>query len=379
MKKYFVLALVVMAFVVAPVMADVALSGEFDYSGTWNVGDKEYDGETDKMELDFKAMVDDYNTVKFELEDDQSPSDDNVRDEPLTLNYVTLATDWGKYFGFAESGFGLMTTVGIDSKGYKEVVDFTNYNLEYSDSIWLTGAPFYEVAFDVMGMVKPYYTANFDNMTGNGTEFVLGATVDFAPIAAEVYYGSTGKIVDAADPTEQYTDSVIGLEAVYSGEVSDGVELTTGGHFVMDKSDYDEFDMFYGFGAAVDAYGATVGMSFNGTIWGSDKADAFDDPNYAFKSLGVEAEYAVLEWMGVNAGALFAFGDYAELECNDESFLGAEFGVTMAPGAVKYGLGYIVTSEDAVDASGDSCYSTAYAASDFPLNGGIYFLANVNF
>lgn len=371
MKKYFVLALVVMAFVVAPVMADVAISGEFDYSGTWNTADKEYDGEADKVELDFKAMVDDYNTVKIELEDDQDAlsGDDKIRDEALTLNYVTLATDWGKYFGFAEDGFGLMTTVGINSVGYKEVVDFTNYNLEYSDSIWLAGEPFYEVAFDVMGMVKPYYTAIMDNMSGNGAEFVLGATFDIAPVAGEVYYGSTGK---TADPT--VTDAVIGLEAVYNGEVSDGVELTAGGHFVMDKSALDEFDMNYGFGAAVAAYGATVGMSLNGTIYGSDYADANDDPNYALKMLGVEADYAVLEWMGVNAGMLFAMGDYAELECGDESFLGAEFGVTMAPGAVKYGLGYIVTSEDNLGA-----YSSAYAASDFPANGGIYFLANVNF
>ncbi len=373
MKKYFVLALALMAFAVAPVMADVALSGEFDYSGTWNVGDKAYDGETDKMELDFKAAVDDYNTVKFELEDDQDPGDDNVRDEPLTLNYVTLVTDWGKYFGFAESGFGMSTTVGIDSKGYKEVVDFTNYNLEYSDSIWLTGAPFYEVAFDIMGMVKPYYTANFDNMGGNGAEYILGATVDFAPIAAEVYFGSAGKAGAGV------TDAVIGLEAVYNGEVADGVELTAGGHFVMDKSAYDEFDMNYGFGAAVAAYGATVGMSLNGTFLGSDAADAAGDPSYALKMLGVEAEYAVLEWMGVNAGALFAMGDYATDKCGDESFLGAEFGIYMKPGAAKYGLGYIVTSEDAVDSKGKSCYSSAYAASDFPLNGGIYFLANVNF
>ena len=39
MKKYFVLALALMAFAVAPVMADVALSGEYNYSAAYNTGD----------------------------------------------------------------------------------------------------------------------------------------------------------------------------------------------------------------------------------------------------------------------------------------------------------------------------------------------------
>jgi hypothetical protein len=125
MKKYFVLALALIAFAVAPVMADVAISGEFDYSGVWNTSDEEYAGEVDKMEFDVKAAVDEFNTLKFELEDDQKGPDDNIRDEPLTLNYVHLITDWGKYFGI--EGFGIMSTVGIDDFGYRETVDFTGY------------------------------------------------------------------------------------------------------------------------------------------------------------------------------------------------------------------------------------------------------------
>ncbi len=39
MKKYFVLALALMAFAVAPVMADVALSGEYNYSAAWDTSD----------------------------------------------------------------------------------------------------------------------------------------------------------------------------------------------------------------------------------------------------------------------------------------------------------------------------------------------------
>ncbi len=392
MKKYFVLALALIAFAVAPVMADVAISGEFDYSGVWNTSDKEYAGETDKMELDFKSVVDDYNTVKFELEDDQAGTDDNIRDEPLTLNYVTLATDWGKYFGFAENGFGFVSTVGIDDPGYKETVDFTGYELEYSDAAWLGGAPYFSLDFDIMGMVKPYYTMSFDTYGkdsdaygGDGAKWIMGAVVEFAPVTAEVYYMSAGELSYTDDNDVTYytnidgddaLNSLFGVELLYSGEVSDGVELTVGGYVNSVYTLYDERDTTWGFGAGVGAYGATVNVSMNGTLLGSDHADALDDASYALSQFGVDGSYDILEWLGVNAGMLFAVGDYAEMETDDESFLGAEFGVTIMPGAVKYGLGYIVATANEAE---DGNFYSSIMAEDVPVNGGIYFIAQVNY
>ena len=405
MKKYFVLALVVMAFVVAPVMADVAISGEFDYSGVWNLGDKEYAGETDKMELDFAANVDDYNTLKFELEDDQAGTDDNIRDEPLTLNYVKLITDWGKYFGFAESGFGFMSTVGIDDMGYKETVDFTGYELEYSNSAWLGGAPTLYLDFDIMGIVKPYYAMHMDTFgagttaSSDGADWLLGAVIDVAPVTAEVYYMSTGDIT--TEDGKENLNRLIGAEAVYSGEVSDGVELTAGGYFkntysygsfysfieeaalalgeteanaaiAAQAAMFDESWSMYGFAAGVSAYGATVNVSMSGMMFGSDMSDVIDG-SYALSMVGLDGSYDILDWMSVNAGMLLAMGDYADDFTGEESFVGAEFGVCVKPGNVNYGLGYIVTSED----SNGSYWSIQ--AEDVPANGGLYFIAQVNY
>jgi hypothetical protein len=377
MKKYFVLALALIAFAVAPVMADVAISGEFDYSGVWNAGDKEYAGEVDKMEFDVKAAVDEFNTLKFELEDDQADGiDDNIRDQPLTLNYVHLITDWGKYFGI--EGFGIMSTVGIDDFGYKETVDFTGYELEYSDSAWLGGAPSVVLDFDIMGIVKPYYAMHMDTFgegttsSSNGAAWIMGAVVDVAPVTAEVYFMSNGDLTTVDG--KQELNKMFGLEALYSGEVADGVELTAGASMYMQYTEYDEYDTMYGAAVGVGAYGATLNLGVKGGFLGSDAADAADDPSYALSMFSVDGSYDILDWLGVNAGMLFALGDYADyLTDSGETFLGAEFGVTVMPGKVKYGMGYIVTSEDA-----EGEYWSVMAE-DIPANGGLYFIAQVNY
>ncbi len=62
-------------------------------------------GDTDKLELDLAATLDDYNTFKLELEeagDDQAEEVD-VLDEALAINYAKVITDW-EILRFAESG-----------------------------------------------------------------------------------------------------------------------------------------------------------------------------------------------------------------------------------------------------------------------------------
>jgi hypothetical protein len=328
------------------------------------------------MEFDVKAAVDEFNTLKFELEDDQKGVDDNIRDEPLTLNYVHLITDWGKYFGI--EGFGIMSTVGIDDFGYKETVDFTGINLEYSDAVWLGGAPSLVLDFDVMGIVKPYYAMHLDTFgagttaSSNGASWIMGAVVDVAPVTAEVYFASVGDLTTAKG--KQELNKTFGAEAVYTGEVADGVELTAGGYVNMVYTLLEEYNTGWGFGAGVSAYGATLNVSMAGMFLGSDASKAMDDPSYALAKFGVDGEYAILDWMGVNAAMLMYLGDYADAATvSGETFIGAEFGVTVMPGKVKYGMGYIVTSEDA-----EGEYSSVMAE-DIPMNGGIYFIGQINY
>ena len=403
MKKYFVLALALMAFAVAPVMADVALSGEYSYSAMWNTGDSKFAGTVDKMELDVKATLDDYNTFKFEIEDDDKSSDiTGVND--LSITYAKVITDWGKYFGFAETGFGMTTTTGQFDVETKETADFTGYGLEYGYAdLGDNAAIMFD--FDVMGMVDVYYGMGFntyvagDAAPDGGKGFLFGAQASIDPVTAEVYYKMTG--------TDPAVGDTFGLEAAYSGEVTDGVVLNVAGHMQMVKSGFsgdspygdayddavaavilaggtapDEFNTQYGLGIGAEAYGATVNASFTGMFLGSDAADAADG-SYFLSMLGIDAEYSILEWLSVNAGFLMNMGDYAADFVNDEAFSGAEFGVAIMPGAVTYQFGYVIANEDAGNYINLQSDAMAPAAAAVPAKaggpGGIYFIVDLDY
>ncbi len=393
MKKYFVLALALIAFAVAPVMADVAISGEYDMSGVWNAGDKQYAGTTDKMELDIKAALDDFNTFKYELEDDKTETANktSILDEPLTINYVEVITDWGKYFGFADKGFNVVTTVGMDDFGYAELVDFTGYELEYSDFAFLGKGDAVKFDFDIMGIVKPYYAMHLDTFgegttdSSNGASWIIGSVVDLAsvaPVSFDVYYMSAGDLT--TNDGKQELNKMFGFEVLYSGEVADGVELTAGGFVNMAYTEYDEFDTTWGAAVAGSAYNATVSLGMRGYFLGSDAADVADG-SYGLSLLSVEAGYDVIEWLGLEGGMLFALGDYATDAVADETFLGAEFGVYVKPGkGAKYSFGYVTVNEDAIFKGEDVAYSsvtgditkTPNALTD---KGGLYFKVNVDY
>ena len=401
MKKYFVLALALMAFAVAPVMADVALSGEFNYSASYNTDDSIVTESVDKMELDFAATLDDYNTFKLELEDDGKDYDGSAKasiiDEALTVNYAKVMTDWGKYFGFAESGFGVESTVGVFDAETKETADFTGYNFEYGYTDLGTNNTFM-FDFDIAdGMVKPYYAQKFDTYTSNKA-FLIGSVVEVAPVTAELYYQMEGETDGIGN--------IFGFEAAYSGEVSDGVVLNVAGNVMMAKGAHagqagalvdgfdaaveayeeingagswtfggvegnDEMNTSYGFGIGAEAYGAVINTSFWGAFLGSDSADIADG-SYALSQLGIDAEYSILEWLGVNAGMLFNLGDFKDDFAGEEAFAGAEFGVSIMPGAVTYQLGFVAANDDAGNYS-------ELQANGFSGKGGLYFVVDLDY
>ena len=66
MKKYFVLALVLAAFVVAPVMADVTLSGAFRIGALWDISEGNYLARLDRTRLYINSNIDDFS--KFVME-----------------------------------------------------------------------------------------------------------------------------------------------------------------------------------------------------------------------------------------------------------------------------------------------------------------------
>jgi hypothetical protein len=341
MKKYFLFALALMVFAIAPIMADATVSGAYRYGGIWDFSEEEYDGGISRYRLVFKSKIDDFNYFESRASGTGSP---------IKTDYLYLKTDWGKYFGFADMGFGLTSTIGqnevFDTNG---VIGFTIYDVG-AGGLEITGTPAMKLNMDVMGIVKPYFVTSmeaFDATQGvDKVAYLLGANIDFAPVAAEVYFGQVG--VDKAG-------KLFGVDALFSSEVADGIDLSVGGAFEMESDAADEWAWGYVFGVGVGAYGAQVDVAIGG---------AKDDE---FQSLDASVKYDILSWMGVQAGMRMAFGDKKEFLHNDEGFLGAEFGVYVKPGKSTYGLGYIIANKDAFATVGGDDYG--YGAHDGPIGG----------
>jgi len=375
MKKYFVLALALVVFAVAPAFSQAKVSGEFRYGGYWDTDAEAYTGSIDRTRFNVDAAIDDYNKIHTQLR-----GEDGDKISAFNLYRVHVMTDWSKYFGFADMGFGLVTSFGQYAYGTNDALSYTIYD-DGGTGFELSRRAAMKVDMDIMGIVKPYFATTmqgFDDTTVSTTnqgkdvsEFVVGAGVDFAPVWAEVYYMQNGH-KDGTAPAKwegwgDFTGQIFGLEAEYSGEVADGIALKVGAVLEMINAEALDGEWKYGYmvGAGVGAYGAQLDLAIGGM------------KDYEFGTLDVSATYDILEFLGVQGGMRMAFGDYAKDLTNDESFLGAEFGLYVKPGKVKYGLGYIIANEDAASYVAHDAFAVKDSASTG--KGGVYFTAATKF
>ena len=386
----------------APMFAEVSIGGEFDYymvNGFTKVDDpaEKDEGHSfvdnwDKGEVDFKATVGDYSTVKIELEEDGewNKGDGTYPKGTPSFNYFRVVTDWGKFFGL--DGIGITTDIGLNSWETFDNVDFTGFNYENADSsLWIedpaTSKDFgakISLSF-VDGLVQPYFAWTFDTVTykdgweeegvvmgDKNFEFLVGSGFDFnamgLPLWLEAYYFDT----DMEDI------NMFGVEAMYDLAIGD-MNFKLGGYYA-NATNGDDRGSAWGFGVGFEAFGAAINVSTGGTF-GEDYWDAAynGDGMAAFSVLGVDAEYFFLDWLGVNAGVGFAFGDYAEFQCGDKTFQTFEAGVVVKPDkGVCYKLGYIYADEDTTEGKmlGVRTLNTKKLAAD---KGGLYFVTKIDF
>ena len=403
MKKLLVLAMVLV--LAAPMFAEMSIGGEFDYymvNGFSKVGAGDRDSFADlwdKGEVDFKAGVGDYSQVRIEIEEDGTwngskrlAADDGADGAQVyrtdgegnpSFNYFRVITDWGKLFGL--DGIGIKTDIGLNSWETFDAVDFTGFNYENADSTPFIGDPATRKDFGVKwsfdfvdGLVQPYLAWMFNTVTYEGDpdqniEFLVGSGFDFnamgLPLWLEAYY------------YDSYVEkeNIFGVEAMYDLAIGD-MNFKIGGHF-LNASNGDDRGSAWGFGVGFEAFGAAINVSCAGTFgddyWEAENeaADSFS----AFSVLGVDAEYFFLDWLGVNAGVGFAFGDYAEVCCGDKVFQTFEAGVVLKPDkGVCYKLGYIYADEDVSNgrAVTPRTLNTKKLVAD---KGGLYFVTKIDF
>ena len=392
MKKLLVLAMVLV--LAAPMFAEMSIGGEFDYylvNGFEKVGAGDanhFEDNWDKGEIDFKASVGDYSQVRIELEEDGAWNrgiavgrDDNEGNP--SFNYFRVITDWGKFFGL--DGIGIKTDIGLNSWETFDNVEFTGFEYEYADH-W--DQPFMSKDFGaklslsfVDGLVQPYFawvfnTVTYEGQAANGddinAEFLVGSGFDFnaigLPLWLEAYYYDQ----DVEDI------NTFGVEAMYDLAISD-MNFKIGG-YLTSTTNGDDRGEIWGFGVAFEAFGAHIGASVAG-VFGEDYWDAQvgADSYSAFSVLGIDASYDILDWLAVNAGVSFAFGDYKENQAGDKAFQTFEAGVVVKPDkGVEYKLGYLYVDED-VAAAGGQFFRTLNTKGATAEKGGLYFVTKIDF
>ena len=391
MKKLLVLAMVLV--LAAPMFADVSIGGEFDYymvNGFDNDNAASFQDEWDKGEVDFKIGVGDYSQMRIELEEDGdwNRGRGTAPEGTPSFNYFRVITDWGKFFGL--EGIGIKTDIGLNGYETFDNVDFTGFNYENADNF---GNPSLRKDFGfklslsfVDGLVQPYYAMNFDTVAevnnsgvaspdGEAT-FLVGSGFDFnslgLPLWVEAYFWK-GPVKDS---------NKFGIEAMYDLAIGD-MNFKIGGFFLngtqiaMAGGTEKDRGSTYGFGVGFEAFGAAINVSGVGQAgedcWGKD--------NYSvFSVLGVDAEYFFLDWLGVNAGAAFAFGDYKENVAGDKAFQSFEAGVVVKPDkGVCYKLGYIYVDEDVSGARDKYFFRTLNTKGVTAEKGGLYFVTKIDF
>lgn len=295
MKKTLVLVTIVLAMMAAPIFAEATVSGEFDYSAMIN-GD-EVAGEFDKAEINIVADIDDNNVFKMEIED--KVKGENLTGSSPEFSHAKVITDWSGVLGIDE--VGIETTFGYSDFGggdnhYITGYEFDNYGGTYTD---MEAGAKMALSF-AEGMVNPYVAYMFESYdktddagaADDAAEVLMGATVNFAPFWADVYY-LTAK--------DGHTDGVFGTEVYVGLDLGDGMMLDLVGSFQQDMADVAAGEeSIYGFGAAfyLDALKVAVGLEGN-----DDQAARF---------LGLDVAYGVSEMVTLRAGSAFYLGDESE-------------------------------------------------------------------
>ena len=389
--------LVFVALLIAtPVFSEVRIGGEFDYymvNGFDSDNAASFEDKWDKGEMDFQATVGDYSRVLIELEEDGSWDDGLGRAPEGTpsLNYFRVQTDWGKFFGF--EGIGIRTDIGLYSYQTFDRIHFTGFGYEYSENFSNPYLP-KDFGFKLSlsfadGLVQPYYAMSFDTVQAvdnKGTvtpdgepTFMAGSGFDFSalglPLWLEAYFQK-----GTAEDANQF-----GLEAMYDLAVGE-IKITLGGFYLnftkaqrsrwsTRNADTDERGSLWGFGARLAVSGFAVDITGAG-LFGED---FYGKGNYSpFSVLGLDCEYFFLDWLGINAGTAFAFGDYRETS-GDKALQSVEAGIVLKPDkGVLYKLGYIYVDEEVAESPG-ILFRTLNTKKVTAEKGGLYFTVKIDY
>lgn len=325
MKKLLVILgaiTLVFGFAVTAMAADATFSGDFNFGfATVFADDKDMVGWGD-LEVNFEFAADDYNTVVIET---------NFEDPIFLLSgslfYIDTAkldTDIGAYFGLP---IGLVHSAGWHEPGGESYPDETTgfeFEDQTMDSIGeATTAIGLEANYNDVAIIDVDFSvaqlsqgdvATDDPLKGGWDAYFGVAMPDIADfVSAEAYYA----IQDSSE-----FKGYFGVDA-QTAQIAD--MITAGMSLTIATTDAVMWDWLYGIGASAEVSIAKIGASLTG-----NSEDALD-------LLGIDANLALTDDFGIDAGVALGFYDDAEtLQCFDVS-------VYAKVGTATVRVGYDVT------------------------------------
>lgn len=341
MKKLWILLVTLAMLASAPLFAsDVTVGGEFLNSMNGNFSDPAA-GSWSKAELNITAVVDDFNTVKLEL--DSEGGDWATR---VDVDDFRLISEVGAALGLPVD---VTATFGyFDNK-------FTGWSY-YEDSGWA----FYYDWPNLLAL--PGTAAGGDNPDANGAmqldigmgpatlhwyndfeaqDFAVGVDAAFSGLTAWLTYVSTFQAIG---------DGVFGLEAAYNLAM-DALEANLGAFF---RYDVGNEIYTYGFNAGADVSMFHVGAGLEG-----DDVDALDNIVAEVKVMPLDALTLMVA----------AFMDMAAAD----SFVGVDINAKYMVGALALQLGYVIDADD-------NAGTTIPIYGDNPaFNDGMYLVVDIDY
>jgi hypothetical protein len=295
-----------------------------------------------QFELDFKADLDEFNSLSAEVEDsDNLASLKAAADDGSTmeLNYAKVSTDWAGIFGLPLT---LTTSTGYGDWGAGDITGLGIVCLEDLGGADTTTSVGQQIAVGFMDdMVEASFAYTFD--TENAVDFIAGVEVTASVVNAAVYMEG------------DYDAGIgqIGADVVVALDMG----LSVDGSFIqtLETDVVAEASSAFGAGVAFSMDTLTAAVSFSGTN---------DD---AFEYLAADAEYGITDMFTVAVASMFYLGSTSGVD----TFQGLDAYVSIdATDNANFKVGYVLSDGYGADVSMNA---------DGLADGGVYMTSSFNF
>jgi len=314
MKKLLVLSALLGLLALPMFASDVTLGGDLTYGYIGDFGDTYW--RTTTITTDFKAAVDDYNSLVIEMD---------WLDATNAPDKAVVTTDVGMWLGLP---VGLKVLWGWDDPDANEFQSVSGYgneevfDLSLGDS-WcldfLLSASFFEIELAMTPTGAAFDTATdaLGPVAGAAGELLAGLAVKepIPGLNVEVYYFQNGAAYDAFD------QGLVAFDAGYSAEFS-GFALDVGAGFVYDMADAPAHDWLYGVGLSGSYSIATLTVGLDGNA---------DD---ILNSVSATAVVAPIDMLDIYAAMWYDMANSDMVE--------VDLGVNAHMGATQLYVGYLI-------------------------------------